>query len=263
MLIYDFLKKSGNTQEYSRKSIILLFAYFLRQYKGIIEFTVNDIKECFREAPLKIPTDLVSILKEMVKGRNSNLMSGSTKNTYSLTLPGLNEVEAYLSLKESPENEIDTILRSTIPYLGKIISKVSEKNQRNYLSEAISCLGVDSKRATIIMIWAAVVSHLYDFILADPLKLTEFNQALQKRSDRHSKIKICKYDDFGDLPESIFIEVCRSANIINNDIRKILDEKIGIRNTCAHPSAIEIPKTKVVNFIEDLIENVIIKYKIS
>ena len=70
----------------------------------------------------------------------------------------------------------------------------------------------------------------------------------------------CK-DDFTDIREKAFIEVCRSANVISNDVRKILDEKLGIK-ILVHPSDVEIHKTKVVNFIEDLVENVIVKYAI-
>jgi hypothetical protein len=67
----------------------------------------------------------------------------------------------------------------------------------------------------------------------------------------------------GDIPEFVFIEVCRSAKLISNDVRKILDEKLGVRNTCAHPSGVEIHKTKVINFIEDLVDNILTKYPIK
>ena len=52
----------------------------------------------------------------------------------------------------------------------------------------------------------------------------------------------------------------RSARLITNAVRKILDEKLGVRNTCAHPSDVEVHRTKVINFIEDLVDNVIVKY---
>ena len=67
---------------------------------------------------------------------------------------------------------------------------------------------------------------------------------------------------FSDIKESVFIEVCRSSNVITNDVRKILDEKLGIRNTAAHPSTVKIHESKVVNFVEDLVDNIIIKYEI-
>ncbi|HEX7415192.1 MAG TPA: hypothetical protein VF411_14195, partial [Bacteroidia bacterium] len=66
--------------------------------------------------------------------------------------------------------------------------------------------------------------------------------------------------DFNEIPENKFIEFCRTAKVISNDIRKILDTKLGIRNTFAHPSNIKVGESKAIEFIEDLISNVIIKF---
>ena len=88
------------------------------------------------------------------------------------------------------------------------------------------------------------IGHLYDYIVSDTKRLSDFNSAFSKRTDKHGKLTIAVYDDFTEMPESVFIEVCRSAKIITNDVRKILDEKLGIRNTCAHPSGVEIHRTK-------------------
>jgi hypothetical protein len=243
--------------------LVLLFAYYLRQHQGVVEFTAKDIRTCFSQAPLKTPSDLPGLLRQMTKGRNSPLMKGAKAGTFALAMPGLSEVEAYLTAKEQPEVAVDAFLKSAIPYLEKAVARVSDANQRRFLAEGIACLGVDAKRATILMTWAAIVAHLYDYILADTGRLANFNAALQRRSDKHKKLVIAQYDDFADLPESIFIEVCRSAKIISNDIRKVLDEKLGIRNTCAHPSGVEVHKTKVVNFIEDLVDNVVVKYPVK
>lgn len=67
-------------------------------------------------------------------------------------------------------------------------------------------------------------------------------------------------EDFDDMNEAVFIEVCRSAGLITKDVRKILDEKLGFRNSCAHPSSIHVGDAKVVSFVEDIVENVIVKY---
>jgi len=260
MLILEFLKDLGNVQGYSRKSKIILFAYYLRQYQAVIEFGAVDIKQCFIDALIKPPSDLNKLLKVLAKGKDSPFMRAKRSGRYSLTLSGLNEVEEHITSKQQQEVNIDSYLTSTIPYLKKVISKVSEENQRKFMAESTACLGVDAKRASIIMTWAGAIAHLYDYILAH--KLGDFNTALGRRGDKYGKLTISTYDDFSDIPESVFIEVCRSARIISNDVKKILEEKLGIRNTCAHPSGVEIHRTKVVNFIEDLVDNVVVKYKI-
>lgn len=259
MVLFQFLQNIPNFQDYSRKSKILLLAYYLRQYMGLVEFSAKHIRDCCKGV-VKAPSQLPQQLELLSKGSNSVLMKGSKRGHYSLVLPGLTEVETYLSSGNRSETVVDKILSEAIPYLKKFVSRVGEENQRKFVAEAISCLGVDARRATIIMTWAGAIDHLYDYILAH--KLTDFNNALHKRRGRYSRLTITNKDHFSDIRESVFIEICRSARIISNDVRKILDEKLGIRNTCAHPSGIEVHPSKVVNVVEDLVENVILKYSI-
>lgn len=259
MILFQFLSNISNFQEYSRKSKILLLAYYLRQYEGIVEFSAKDIRDCC-QGVLKSPSQLRQQIELLSKGKGSVLMKGSKRGRYSLAMPGLTEVEAYLSSGNKDEGIVDKFLAEAIPYLKKLVSKVGEENQQKFIAEAVSCLGVDARRATIIMTWAGTIDHLYDYIIVH--NLNDFNDALHKRHDRYSQLTIKDKDDFSDIRESAFIEICRSARIISNDVRKILDEKLGIRNTCAHPSCVEVHPSKVVNFVEDLVDNVILKYTI-
>jgi hypothetical protein len=263
MSVTDFLASVGGVQEFSRRSKLLLFAYYLRHERNLFEFTRAEIRGCFQEGLFKIPSDLTALLRGLSRGRNSPLMKGAARGTYALAKPGMNEVESYLGAKVRPEAEVDALLTSAIPYLGRIIANVSDQNQKKFLAESIACLAVDAKRATVIMTWACTVAHLYDHVLTSKHRLDDFNSALGRRSDKFGKLTITNYDDFGDIPESVFIEVCRSARLISNDVRKILDEKLGVRNTCAHPSDVEIHRTKVINFVEDLVDNVLRKYPIK
>lgn len=259
MILFQFLRNIPNFQEYSRKSKILLLAYYLRQHEGIVEFSAKDIRDCC-QGVLKSPSQLRQQIELLSKGEGSVLMKGSKGGRYSLAMPGLTEVEAYLSSGNKAEGIVDKFLAEAIPYLKKFVSKVGEENQQKFIAEAVSCLGVDARRATIIMTWAGTIDHLHDYIIDH--NLNDFNNALHKRHERYSQLTIKDKDDFSDIRESAFIEICRSARIISNDVRKILDEKLGIRNTCAHPSSVEVHPSKVVNFVEDLVDNVILKYTI-
>jgi hypothetical protein len=103
------------------------------------------------------------------------------------------------------------------------------------------------------------MDHLYDYVLKN--KLTAFNVELAKKGWKLTAI-ISK-DDFSEIKkEKDFIEICRAANVFNNDVRKILDEKLGIRNTAGHPSTVTVRGNKAASFIEDLVENVILKFPI-
>ena len=103
------------------------------------------------------------------------------------------------------------------------------------------------------------MDHLFAYILR--YKLAQFNAALAK--DKSVKLTtVAQRDDFMEMKESKFIEICRAAKIISNDVRKILDTSLGIRNSCAHPSGITVTKIKVIAFVEDLVENVVLKYDV-
>lgn len=108
------------------------------------------------------------------------------------------------------------------------------------------------------MVWLMTVDHLQRYVLAH--KLNEFNTAWAARPDCHGR-NITTQDDFLEIrDESAFIEILRSATIVTKDVRRILDEKLGFRNTCAHPNDIVIPDSKVLATIEDLVYNVLQKY---
>ena len=99
------------------------------------------------------------------------------------------------------------------------------------------------------------------FVLAH--HLSAFNGVLAKNTDKRVKVtSITTRDDFSDIPEGKFIEFLRSANVISNDVRKILDEKLGTRNSSAHPSGITVKPSKVIDFVDDLVSDVVLKYKI-
>jgi len=256
----EFLSQFPKYSDFSRKSKILIFAYYLRKYNGEAEFGAADIRKCFREAMLRVPGDLTALLKSLASGRESAIIKSRSKGRYSLSIHGLNEVESVLPVESATQERLTTFLASAIPYLKKTIAKVEDETRREFVAEAVACLGVEARRATVVMTWLAVMDHLYAYVLKH--KLVEFNGALQRRADKLSNLRIRTSDDFGEIKESVFIELCRSARIITNDVRKILDEKIATRNSCAHPAAIKIGDAKVVSFIEDLVDNIVAKYEI-
>ncbi len=178
--------------------------------------------------------------------------------SYALSIYGVNEVEAVLPAAAAPAKSGSRLLDTALPYLQRTVAKLIDRQRREFLAEAISCLEVRARRATLMMSWIAALDHMYDYALRR--ELTKFNSALEKQSGKLGKLTIKTKDDFGEMKESEFIAICRSAGIITNDVRKILDEKLGFRNSCAHPSSIAVGDSKVLSFVEDLVDNIITKH---
>jgi len=163
------------------------------------------------------------------------------------------QLEIQKTLHSGPSKiETSYLLRGLVPRLADNIDK-------QFLQEVIDCYEIGARRASIVMAWLLTINHICMHIYAK--ELPAFNAVLAKNTDKRIKISsITKLDDFSEIPEGKLIEFARSANVISNDVRKILDSKLGIRNTCAHPSGVSISEVKTTDFIIDLVENVILKY---
>src|ERR1017187_5751256 len=143
----------------------------------------------------------------------------------------------------------------------RTINNVPDLAERTFLDEALNCFEVGAFRAAVVMTWNLAYHHLCDYILKN--RLADFNlrwpAVFQGHHSKGSKF-ITTMDDFGDmLKESEVIRIAKSATIISNDVAKILDEKLGRRNSAAHPSGVRIEQLQAEDFIDDLVKNVVLK----
>jgi hypothetical protein len=164
-------------------------------------------------------------------------------------------------LKEAMKRELEHAppLLKAEPHIASLLKEVTRPDAKSFLEEAHLCLRANAPRAAIVMTWIVVIDHLYEYVLAH--KLSAFNVELAKKNWKITSVTT--KDDFAEIKkEKDFIEICRAANVFNNDVRKILDEKLGIRNTAGHPSTVTVHGAKAANFIEDVVENVVLKFPI-
>ena len=108
------------------------------------------------------------------------------------------------------------------------------------------------------MSWNLAYDHLCGYML-DAKRLTYFNTQLPKSFPKARISVITQKEDFSELKESEVLQTCRSANIISNDLLKVLKEKLDKRNTAAHPSNVVISPHTAEEYIIDLITNVLTK----
>lgn len=245
--IEEFIKRFDNFPEWEKSEQTDYIAYYLTEVKGEQSVTANDIQACFEILDIKEYGRLSPYLSE-----NASSFSGKfvkKEKGYRLERGRCDEI------KRKAENEPEKIEVSE--QLGKLAFQIEDSQEKNFLSEALNCYKAQAFRAFVIMVWILTIDHLKRHIFKE--KLDEFNSALSKNPDKRVK-KILKLDDFGDLRESKFIELTRSARIISNDVRKILAEKLGKRDSAAHPSGVEITGHTATEFALDLMKNVLLKY---
>lgn len=250
--IDDFLLSIPNLQTIPTTELIDYFVYFLTVVQGKTSAKTSDIEECFQKTHLPAYPYISQYLSKKSsskKGKTPEFIRD--KQGYYLTRFKKEELCKKLGT--------ETVKIETSRTLRELLDKLVVDSERDFLKEAIDCYEIGAYRAAIIMVWILTLDHFYEYILAH--KLAAFNAELAKIKDKRVKVNIiAKKDDFCDIPENKFIEISRTANIISNDVRKILDVKLGIRNSCAHPSGIIIVQVKATDFIQDLVLNVLLKY---
>jgi hypothetical protein len=130
--------------------------------------------------------------------------------------------------EESPAAALDSLQDAVV---------AAPTDYRAYLEEALQCYRAGLYRAAILMVWAAVVQHLYSAAAAHHGGITAFQRANQNRfgtSPRYRQIK--KQADFLYMGERDFIQLGEDAGMYNRNIRKLLYEKLELRNLCGHPT---------------------------
>lgn len=246
-----FYKSFENVEKFGSSELTELFVYFLTEIAGNESATTKQVENCFTECDLAIPSSISWYLSTGVKKKPAIFIKA--KKGYRLQRQIKERIAQRLGA-EKPEVRTNMELRN-------LENLIVDGDTKNFLHEVINCFDVGANRAAVIMCWILTIDHMYEYILKH--KLVDFNIALSKNTDKKVKVSVIKdKDSFTEMPENKFIEFCKSAKIISNSVRKILDEKLGTRNSCAHPSGITVKKSKAIDFIEDLIQNVILKYKI-
>jgi hypothetical protein len=246
-----FLTQIPSLATLHRDELANYFIYYLTGEEDSAT-TPQQVADCFSRAEVRPYVDVRHYMKNAVKpqkGRPPLLIR--TKTGYRLERSERARILATLQ-GEPFHLEGDSALRG-------LVGKIAASNEKAFLVEAIKCYEVKAYRAAIIMVWLLTIDHLHNLILKH--HLAGFNAELAKNRDKRVKVDIVNaLDDFADIPEGKLIEFLRAAHIVSNDVRKILDVKLGIRNSYAHPSSISLSPAKAAEFITDLTDNVILKY---
>lgn len=234
----------------SAAELIPYFVYFSTVILGEESATPAGIARCFELLRIPAYSNIRAYLsKHAQRGKAQRFVKA--KSGYALARSG--QLEIQKTLHSGPAKlETSLLLRGLLP-------KVSDAAERSFLQEAVDCYEIGARRAAIVMTWQVAMHHLCSYVLAK--EQTSFNAVLAKNTDRRVKVtSVLKFDDFSDIPEGKLIEFLRSAKIISNDVRKILESKLDIRNTAAHPSAVTISEVKATDFIIDLVDNIVLKF---
>lgn len=242
-----FLGRLSNFSGWDKSDQTDYLAYFLTTEGNLDSITATDIANIIYKLDLKPYTRLSAYLSDNATRTEGKYVKKD--KGYRLSRSTFDEIER--KVKNEPEKTYVS------EELQKLVDTVQNPTEKTFLIETLNSYKVRSYRATVVMMWILTIYHLEKYIYEK--RINEFNNALSKNPDNQNK-KIGDFKDFDSLKESKLIEVARSAGIISNDLRKILEEKLGTRNTAAHPSEIEISGHKATEFLLDLLKHVLLAF---
>jgi hypothetical protein len=226
---------------------VRMFAWLQHHLFKKVRFGTADITWCYSTLSYK-PSNTSQYLKDMEKAGDL-LKDASGYRGEGKFLQKYNELYG--------EHQITLNVRQMVKDLIKLLPELEEKD---IFQEAMICLKYDAGRAAIIMVWNIAFYHLCKYILTH--KKPEFNNQIPIRFPGKWKAAkmplIDKYEDFGDeMNEREVIEVANSAGIIDGNMHKVYVEKLGKRNSVAHPSTQHVSQLQAEGFIDDLITNTV------
>jgi hypothetical protein len=229
---------------------IRLFAWIQHVVNDKATFTTSDVSACYDALNYERP-NISQFLSDMANRKPAVLLRKG--NGYILEA----RIRADYDAKYGKRSATIAVDRA----LAELPGKIPDKAEKDFLQEVLICFNNGACRATIVMMWNLTYFHLCHYILKH--KLAEFNAAYPVRlGGTHKKAKvptIARYEDFSvDLEESEVIAIAKTAGVVTHDQWKILDSKLGRRNSAAHPSTVVFTPIHTEEYILDLATNIIL-----
>jgi hypothetical protein len=230
---------------------ILLFGWWLHVHGNRATFMPVDIGRCYSSNNLGIPAGSLGPYFSSLLTAKKLLKN---KQGYRL------ENNARAALQKAHGLSKTTVAITAM--LAGLPAKLPDLAERTYLDEAVACYKAGSSRAAITMTWNLAYAHLCDHIVRN--KLAEFNAQWQTAySGDHKKgaRTIKTVDDFAgeELGENKVLKIALDCGAIVKNVYNVLEPALKRRNAAAHPNNIVLTPLQTEAFIEDLVNNAILK----
>lgn len=254
MTLADVMADVPGFSKWSHADKIRFFAWFLHIHGKQERFHSRDIGKCYDELHMGQPSSISPFLAQMEKTKPKELLR-DLRGFY---------LEHSLREKINAKHGQRKITIQVTNMLLDLPAQVPDVAEREFLNEALICYRHGAFRAAIVMTWNLAFDHLLNFILKHHLAAfnTQWPISFPKLHQKARVSLIADRDDFSELKESEILTISKSAAIITPDLYRILDEKLGKRNTAAHPSTVGVSQIQAEGVIDDLVNNVVLKLKV-
>ena len=242
MTLVEFIAPLSKNKHQHR---ILAILYYKERYEGKGALTVEQIRQGLKIARARgwSKVNVADVISKSGHLVDTPGLEGN-KRLWHLTDSGRAYVRELLGLPKS-----DVELEHDIGTLQAIVSKIQNTFIRDYLEEGLKCLQVSALRACVVFVWAAAIRIIQEKLIGS--YQTKVNSAIKKHDPKARDIR--RLEDFAYIKDSITLLAAKELGVIDKNQKDALEEALGLRNRCGHPSKYIPGVKKVSAFIEDLV----------
>lgn len=242
MTLAEFLAPFATAAQ--REKCLAVLYYHLR-YLDTAPLTVEQIRDELTRArvPKASKINVADVLNKSGALVDSAGVAGN-RRLWQLTVSGEKHIRAALNLPDSePEIEHD------VSTLEALAAKVIDPIVREYILEAIKCLSVGALRAAVVFLWTGAIRTLQQDAFAK--KRADLNSAIAKHDPKARVVN--KLEDFAYIKDATALLAFQELGLLDKGEKATLDEALGLRNRCGHPTKYVPGIKKASSFIEDVL----------
>ena len=241
MTLVEFIAPLSKNKHQDR---ILAILYYKERYEAKGALTAEQIRQGLRIARVK-RWSKVNVADVISKSGHLLDTAGleENKRLWHLTDSGSTYVRELLGLPKS-----DVEVEHDIGTLQTKVLQIQNPDVRDYLEEGLKCLQVGALRACVVFVWTAAIRIIQEKLISSGQ--TSVNSALKKHDPKARDIR--RLDDFAYIKDLITLLAAKELGIIDKNQKDTLEEALGLRNRCGHPSKYIPGVKKVSAYIEDL-----------
>jgi hypothetical protein len=208
------------------------------------------------EHKFKLPTETIEQTSEAMKQLHVLSRPNNRKTSYLKTIDAV--LKDFKNRFVLPIQQTATVVENVFD-LQKLVAGLPDKEESDYLKEAVDCANAGFCRAAIVLGWCAAISRIQRKILL--LGFAVFNSASQslkmQTSGRHRKwnkqFNVTSLGELQEIFDTDLITVCEGLQLLeSNQADRLKDMDFQWRNHSAHPGEAPIEPAHLVAFFTDI-----------
>ncbi len=229
----------------AQRDLVLAAMYYLERYSGHDSVTTSTLKTAFTSARHSQGKKIqhAAVLCQAAPYVQTMGKDGR-ELLWTLTETGREHVRKLLNLPAAEpevEHEVGT--------LQALAAGIADARARGYVEEAVKCLQVGALRASVVFLWIGAVATLRDRVWDHGTPAID--AALRKGNPKARDFR--KKDDFAYVKDSDLLQVAHDLSVLDKTQKGVLDQSLGLRNSCGHPTKYTPQIKRVSAFVEDVI----------